>query len=156
MWNNIESPLLAPPNIRNTAVDNQLRLQVDQVANKLTQWIEHLRSTTDFVVPEELNRILDIVPRVRIIHKNLNNPDLVKRIINGPEPSAQAAADEDAVILIRYDPFSRYKSISQVSLGPEDIPSDDDLPALQGEAVQQDITMTDVPSVSNPSIRPLS
>ena len=128
-------------------------MQVDQVANKLTQWIEHLRSTTDFVVPEEVSRILDLVPRLRIIVKNLNNPDIVKRIISGPEPSAQVAAEDDAVLLIHHDPFSRYKSIRQVSLGPEDFPSDDDLPALQGEPVQQDVTMADVPSVSNPSIR---
>ncbi|KAJ7199907.1 hypothetical protein GGX14DRAFT_572336 [Mycena pura] len=110
------------------------------------QWIEHLRSTTDVVVPEELSRILDLVPRLRIIVKNLNNPDIVKRIISASEPSAQVAAEDDAVLLIHHDPFSRYKSIRQVSLGPDDIPSDDDLPALQGEPVQQDVTMTDVPS----------
>lgn len=117
------------------------------------QWVEHLRSTTDFVIPAELNRILDIVPRVRIIYKNMNNPDIVNRIISQPEPSAQVAAEEDSVILIHHDRFSHYKSIYQVSLGPEDIPSDDDEPAIQTETVQQDVTMTDVPSVSYALIR---
>jgi hypothetical protein len=148
-----QAPLLAPPNIRNTATDTQFRLQVDQVANKLMQWVEHLRSTTDFVVPDEINRILDIAPRVKVIFKNLSNADLVNRIVNQPEPSAQAAADDDAVRVIR-SPFSRHITLQQVSLGPEDIPSDDDdEPAIVTEPVEQDVTMTDISPVSFTLIR---
>lgn len=140
-------PLLAPPNIRNTAADSHLRVQVDQVTNKLMQWVEHLRSTTDFVVPDEINRVLDLAPRVKIIYKNLNNTELVNRIVSQPEPSAQATVDDDAVRFIRC-PFPRHISIYQVSLGPEDIPSDDDgEPPIATEPTEQDVTMTDISPV---------
>jgi len=143
-----QAPLLAPPNIRNTATDSQLRLQIDQATNKLMQWVEHLRSTTDYVVPDEINRILDIAPRVKIIYKNLNNAELVNRIVQQPEPSAQATVDEDSVRVI-HCAFSRHITIQQVSLGPEDIPSDDDdEPVIATEPVEQDVTMTDISPVS--------
>src|SRR5579864_3406577 len=66
----------------------------------MTQWIDHLRSTTDYVVPDDINRILDLAPRVKVISKNLNNTDLVNRIINAPKPTVQAIED-DAVSPIR-------------------------------------------------------
>jgi hypothetical protein len=95
-------PLLSPAHIRATALDEDLRAHVDAVANKLIQWIEHLRSTTDFIVPDVMNRVLDLCPRVKIIFKNINNTEFVDRIINAPEPSAQAAIDVDDSVRLCY------------------------------------------------------
>ena len=96
-----QAPLLSPKHIRNTAVDNHRRTQIDQAANKMIQWLEHLRSTTDYIVPPEVNHVLDLAPRLRIIHKNMNNVELVNRIVNAPEPSKKGAilVDDDSVRL---------------------------------------------------------
>jgi hypothetical protein len=112
----------------------------------MTQWIEHLRSTTDYAVPPELNRVLDLTPRLKIIAKNLNNTDLVNRIANAPEPPVQTIED-DQVCLIHRSRITLTISFLQVSLGPDDILFDDEgEPAHKSVPVEQDVTMTDISS----------